>query len=93
MQNLYTTDVVRNLTQIKRITIHITCQNTCSIMQEQFLVQIECAWTIHKAQGLTMEKLAFDPKEIQKHGIVYIALFHVKDIKFLYLLNKVEKKI
>ena len=39
-----------------------------------------------------MEKLAFDPKGVVKHGLVYTALSRVKDMKFLYLLNRLEKK-
>lgn len=37
-----------------------------------------------------MDRLDFDPKGVRKHGLVYIALSHVKDIKSLYLLNKLE---
>ena len=38
-----------------------------------------------------MEKLAFDPKGVRKHRLVYTALSCVKDIKSLYLLNKLER--
>ena len=38
-----------------------------------------------------MEKLAFDPKGIRRHGRVCTSLSHVKDIKSLYILNKLNQ--
>ena len=38
-----------------------------------------------------MEKLAFDPKGVVKYGLVYTALSRVKDMKFIYFLNRLEK--
>ena len=66
-------------------------QNNISVMQTQFPIQLACARTIYRAQGLTMKKLAFDPKAVKKHGLVYTALSRFKDMKFLYLLNRLEK--
>ena len=40
-----------------------------------------------------MDRLAFDPKGIREHGLVYTILSHIKDIKSLYLLSKLEEKI
>lgn len=37
-----------------------------------------------------MDKLAFDPKGVRQCGLFYIAISRVKDIKSLYLLNKLE---
>ena len=60
-------------------------------MQTQFPIQLACARTIHRAQDLTMEKLEIDPKVVKKHGLVYIAISCVKEMKCLYLLNRLEK--
>ena len=38
-----------------------------------------------------MDRLAFDPKGVKQHGLVYTALSRVKDINSLYLLSKLQQ--
>lgn len=38
-----------------------------------------------------MDKLYFDPKGVRQNGHVYTTLTHVKDIKSLYLLYKLQQ--
>lgn len=66
--------------------------NKISFTREQFHVQLACARTIHRSQWLTMDKLDFEPKGVRQHGIIYVSLSHVKYIKSLYLLNKLEHR-
>jgi exonuclease III len=66
--------------------------NKRNFVRIQFPVQLACARTIHRAQGLTLEKVAFDPKGVTRHGLVYTALSRVKTIECLYLVNKLEQK-
>ena len=93
MQHLYTPAIMSRWTPIKRITLHIVLDNKRNIMRAQFPIQLACARTIHRAQGLTMDRLAFDPKGIRRHGLIYTALSRVKYINCLYLLNKLDEKI
>jgi len=51
-----------------------------------------CARTIHQCQGLTIDGFDFDPKGVRQHGRVYTSLSRVKDIKCLYLINKLEQR-
>ena len=74
MHHLFTSDIKSSSTPIKRITLQTTTENNSDVMRTQFPIQLACACTIHRAQGLTMEKLAFDPKAVKKHGLVYKAL-------------------
>ena len=92
MHHLFTSDIKYSWTPIKRITFQTTTESNSTVMRTQFLIQLACACTIHRAQGLTMEKLVFDTKGVVKHRLVYTALYRVKDTKFLYLLNRLEKK-
>jgi len=69
-------------------------------IRKQFPIQLACAHTIHRSQGLTLDRVAFDPTGVQVHGLVYTALSRVKNIESLYLLNplkhnnfKVKKKV
>lgn len=75
-------------THIARVCRNNESNNKINFTSEHFPTKLTCAWTILQSQGLTMGKLAFEPKCIRQHGLVYISLFHVKDIKSLYLLNK-----
>lgn len=56
----------KNWTPISQITKEIQIGNNISytFTRKQFPIQAASARTIHRAQGLTMEKLAFSPKNI-----------------------------
>ena len=60
-------------------------------VRKQFPIQLACARTIHRAQGLTLDRLAFDPGGIRTHGLVYIALSRVKTMDSLYLIEKLSQ--
>jgi hypothetical protein len=48
------------------------------------------ARTIHRAQGLTLDYLAFDPINVYKHGLTYTTFFHVKKKENCYLLQPLQ---
>jgi hypothetical protein len=56
-------------------------------IHKQFPVQLACAHTIHRSQGLTLDNVAFDPVGVRRHGLVYTTLSHVRSTKSLYLLS------
>ena len=60
-------------------------------IRKHFLVQLACAHTMHRSQGLTLDNVAFDPSGIRKHGLVYTTLSCVRNIQSLYLLNALTK--
>ena len=72
---------IQKITTNKKITI-----------KKQFLVQVACARTIHRSQGLTMEALAFDPTGIRQHGLTYTALSQTKSVDSLFLLQPLTTK-
>ncbi|XP_059077054.1 uncharacterized protein LOC131876217 [Cryptomeria japonica] len=74
--------------------------NTKIVIRKQFPIQIACARTIHRSQGLTMQGLAFDPTGIKQHGLTYTTLSRTRSIESLFLLKplnptnfKVKQKI
>lgn len=90
MVHLFEDGIMSNWIPITIVCGHNDSNKKNSFTIEQFPFQLACAWTIHRSQGLTMDRLAFDPNGVRKHGLVYITLYHVKDIKSLYFLNKLE---
>jgi hypothetical protein len=52
----------------------------------QFPIQLATARTIHRAQGLSLDRLAFDPQNVTKHGLSYTALSRIRCKQQLYLL-------
>lgn len=55
-------------------------------------MQLACARTIHRTQGLTLEKMAFDPSGISQHGLIYTTLSRVRNINALYILQRLTTK-
>ena len=55
-------------------------------------MQLACAITIHRTQGLTLEKMAFDPSGISQHGLIYTTLSRVRNINALYILQRLTTK-
>jgi hypothetical protein len=77
----------RNRTPIEqKVEIQIGNNPSHIITRIQFLVQL-IGRTIHCAQGLTFEHLAFDPVGVTKHGLTYITLFQICYKKKSYLLS------
>jgi hypothetical protein len=44
------------------------------IIRIQFPIQLAATHTIHRAQGLTLDHLTFNPNGITKHGLIYTTL-------------------
>jgi hypothetical protein len=56
------------------------------IAKIQLLIQLAIARTIHQSQGLSLDKLTFDPTNVRKHGLSYTTLSHIRIKEGLYLL-------
>jgi hypothetical protein len=54
-------------------------------------MQLATKRTIHCAQGLTLDHLAFDLSGVTKHGLIYITLSRIKCKDNLYLLSPLFK--
>lgn len=93
-KELYETNILPSWTPILRIAKPLAMSNNKLEMtiRKQFPIQLACARTIHRTQGLTLDKLAFDPTGMTQHGLVYTALSRVKTIDSLYLLSKLSHK-
>lgn len=89
MQSLYKSCILPSWTPIMRIARRVKT-GTKIVTQTQFPFQLACAQTIHRAQGLTMGALAFDPSKVYQHGLVYTALSRVRNIESLYLMHQLQ---
>jgi hypothetical protein len=54
-------------------------------------MQLSTTRTIHHAQGLTFDHLAFDSLGVTKHGLTYTTLSRIKCKDILYLLSPLSK--
>jgi hypothetical protein len=61
----------------KVVEIHTGKSQSHRVTQIQFPIQLAAIRTIHRSQGLTLDELAFDPTNVTKHGLTYIALSRV----------------
>ncbi len=57
------------------------------ITKIEFPIQLVATRTIHHAQSITVDRLAFDPIGVTKHGLTYTSLFHLRSRKHLHLLS------
>jgi hypothetical protein len=76
---LHTNNIQSNWTPIEPIIkdIKIGKNQTHIITRIQFSIQLAIAKTIHQSQGLSLDELAFDPTNVKKHGLSYIAFSHI----------------
>ncbi len=72
--------------------IQIGSNSTHTITRMQFPIQLAATRTIHRAQGLRFNHLAFDPNGVYKHGFTYIIFFCIKNKDNLYLLKPLQMK-
>ena len=63
-----------------------------SVTRIQFPIQLAVARPIHRSQGLSLDEMAFDPTNVTKHGLTYIALSRIRTKEKLYLLTPLEHK-
>ena len=86
LTNLNQTYINNGWVPILRLARPLQKQNTMYKMtiRKQFPIQLACARTIHRAQGLTMHGLAFDPLGVHHHGLTYTALSRTTTIDSLF---------
>jgi hypothetical protein len=73
------------LSQLSKIKIG---KNKSHIIKKiQFLIQLAIARTIHQSQGLLLDKLAFDPTNVRKHGLSYTALSYIQNKRKIILVT------
>jgi hypothetical protein len=58
----------------------------------QFPIQLVTTWTIHHAQGLSMDNLTFDPHGVFRHGLKYRTLTKIWTKENLYLFNPLQQQ-
>lgn len=66
--------------------INLSKNNKYLLTRIQFPIQLAAARTIHRSQGLSLDDVAFNPTNINKHGLTYTALSRVRTKEKLYLL-------
>lgn len=65
MHSFYTPRISPSWTPITRISRQVSGRKTSSLVRHQFPILLACARTIHRSQGLTMDRLAFDPSKVK----------------------------
>ncbi len=63
------------------------------VSREQYPLRLAYGITIHKSQGMTLEKLIVDCNRIFECGQIYVALSRIKSIDGLYLKSFNPKKV
>jgi hypothetical protein len=73
--------------QLNLFTKDIRVVNTWSfaILRIQFSVQLASRITTHHSQGLSLDEMVFDARNVNKHGLIYTTLSHIWTKEKLYL--------
>jgi hypothetical protein len=87
--HLYELEIHPTWTSIELIfkDIQIGSNSFHIITRTLFPIQLVTTHTIHRAQGLTLDYLSFDPINVYKHGLTYTTFFHVKFFKDFFIYN------
>jgi hypothetical protein len=90
---LYNSNTKSDWTPVLRISKPISTSGKIGRLKirKQFPIKLACARTVHRSKGVTLDNVAFHLVGIQIHGLVYIALSHVRSIDSLYLLSPLTK--
>jgi ATP-dependent DNA helicase PIF1 len=90
---LYNSNTGSDWTPILRISKPVSTSTKTGQLkiQKQFSIKLACARTVHRSQGLTLDKVVFQPAGIRIHGLVYTTLSRVRSIESLYLLSPLTK--
>lgn len=62
-------------------------------VRKQFPLRLAYGITIHKSQGMSLDKLAVDCSRIFEEGQAYVAISRIKTLEGLYLYNFTPKKV
>jgi hypothetical protein len=76
--HLYTKIIQPNWTHWANYQRHKNWQKKSHIVRKiQFPIQLATTRTIHWSQWLLLNELAFDPTNVRKHGLSYIAFSRI----------------
>ena len=79
--------------EIKRHEFTFHRNKTLIAKRIQFPLRLAYGITIHKSQGMTLDKLVVDGNNIFAEGQIYVALSRIKTLDGLYLVNFNPEKI
>lgn len=82
-----------NIADIRKHEFEIYKNEKIIAKREQFPLKLAYAITIHKSQGMSLDKLAVDCSDIFEKGQLYVALSRIKSLDGLYLYNFDVSKI
>ena len=77
---------------VKKHHFKLQCGDTVELQLYQYPLSLAWAITIHKAQGLTMDKILLDT-DCFEDGQLYTALSRIKNLQDLFLTNFNVKSI
>jgi hypothetical protein len=91
-KELFTLD--KNWTPIEQriVKIQVGSNPTHTTTRIQFPIQLTIGCTIHYAQVLTFDCLAFDPSDVTKHELTYTMLSCICSKEHLYLFSPLPNK-